>query len=58
MAGPQKTIRVTSVVNQGMLEVPYTMYLSSKATGVKVETTGTWRGVSYWDLRYAITTLE
>ena len=57
-AGPQKSVRATSMVNQGMLDVPYTMYLSSKSSGVKVQTSGTWRGVSSWDLRHTITTLK
>lgn len=53
----RKTVRVASVVNQGTIEVPYNMYLSSKRTGVKVEMSGTWRGVSSWDLRHSITPL-
>jgi len=57
-AGPRKSVRASSVVNQGMLDVPYTMFMSSKSTGVKVETTGTWRGVSSWDLRHTITALN
>ena len=57
-AGPHKTVRATSVVNQGTLDVPYTIYMSSKSSGVKVETSGTWRGVSSWDLRHTITALN
>lgn len=57
-AGPHNSVRASSVVNQGMLDVPYTMCMSSKSTGVKVETTGTWRGISSWDLRHTITTLN
>ena len=54
---PYTSVRIKSVVNQGVLNVPYTMDLSSKSIGVKVETKGTWRGVSSWDLRHTITTL-
>jgi len=57
-AGPRKSVRVSSVVNQGTLDVPFTMYMSSKSTGVKVQTTGTWRGVSSWDPRHTITVLD
>ena len=57
-AGPRKSVRVSSVVNQGMLDVPFTMYMSSKSTGVKVQTTGTWRGVSSWDPRHTVKVLD
>ena len=58
-AGARKSVRVSSVVNQGEREVPFTMHLSSKRTaGVKVQTTGTWRGVSSWDHRNIITALD
>lgn len=57
-AGPHKSVRASSVVNQGTLDVPYTMYLSSRSGGVKVQTTGTWRGVSSWDLRHTISPLD
>ena len=57
-AGPHERIRATSMVNQGILDVPYTMYLSSKRDpSVKVQTTGVWHGVSSWDLRHTITHL-
>jgi hypothetical protein len=49
-----KTVRAVSTVNRGELEVPYTIYMSSKSTGTKVETKGKWRGVSTWDLRHTI----
>jgi len=54
---PFQSIRATSLVNQGMLEVPFTMHLSSTSAGVKVQTTGTWRGLSSWDLRHTISDL-
>ncbi|KAF9648921.1 hypothetical protein BDM02DRAFT_3128687 [Thelephora ganbajun] len=57
-AGPGKSVRASSVANQGTLDVPYTIYMSSKSTGVKVETKGTWRGVSSWDIRHTLTALD
>ncbi|KAI0758163.1 hemolytic lectin [Fomes fomentarius] len=53
-AGPNETIRAGAVVNQGTLDVPYTLYWSSKSSGVKVQTKGIWHGVSCWDLRYTV----
>ncbi|KAJ3485529.1 hypothetical protein NLI96_g4885 [Meripilus lineatus] len=53
-AGPHETVRAVSTVNKGELEVPFTMYLSSKSTGTKTETKGIWRGVSTWDLRHTV----
>ena len=44
-AGPHETVRAVSTVNKGEIEVPYTIILSSKSTGTKTETKGTWRGV-------------
>ena len=55
-APPHTTIRAVSSVNRGDIEVPYTIHLSSKATGFKVQTHGTYRGVSTWDLRHTVTT--
>ena len=55
---PHSSVRVLSVVNRGVLGVPYTMYLSSKSAGVEVQTKGTWRGVSSWDLRQIVTILD
>ncbi|KAK0231736.1 hemolytic lectin LSLb [Armillaria nabsnona] len=53
-AGPHKTVRGVSSVQQGTLEVPYTIHLVSKSGGVWVETKGIWRGVSTWELHHAI----
>lgn len=53
-AGPHETVRGVSTVNEGSLEVPYTVHLSSKSTGAKTESKGIWRGVSSWDLRHTI----
>ncbi|KAK0491950.1 hypothetical protein EDD18DRAFT_1321316 [Armillaria luteobubalina] len=53
-AGPKKTVRGVSSVQEGTLEVPYTIHLASKSTGVWVETKGVWRGVSSWDLHHDI----
>ena len=49
---PRETRRGVVIVNKGMVDVPYTMFLSSKRDpSVKVQTTGVWHGVSTWDLR-------
>ncbi|KAL0572240.1 hypothetical protein V5O48_009722 [Marasmius crinis-equi] len=53
VAPPGKTVYATAVVSHGELEVPYTIFVSSKSTGVKTETKGIWRGVSSWNLRYS-----
>ncbi|KAI0741309.1 hemolytic lectin [Daedaleopsis nitida] len=52
---PHQAARAVSVVNQGILSVPYTLYLSSKSSGVQVQTTGTWHGVSAWYLLHTVT---
>lgn len=57
-ASPNTTVLASALVDQGTLNVPYTMYMSSKSTGVSVTTTGTWTGVSSWDLRYTLTETE
>lgn len=53
---PGKSVGVSWVVNQAILDVPYIMHLSSG--GVKVETEGIWRGVTSWDLRYTTVELD
>ncbi|KAK0491885.1 hemolytic lectin LSLc [Armillaria luteobubalina] len=53
-AGPHTTVRGVSSVQQGTLEVPYTLHLVSKSAGVSVETKGIWRGVSSWALKHEI----
>ncbi|KAK7033618.1 hypothetical protein VNI00_012617 [Paramarasmius palmivorus] len=53
-AGPKQTVRAVSTVNKCDLDVPYTIYMSSKSTGTKVETKGIWRGVTTWNLRHKI----
>ena len=46
---PRETRRGVVIVNRGMVDVPYTMFLSSKRDpSVKVQTTGVWHGVSTW----------
>ena len=47
----RQSVLAAAVVNRGTLNVPYTMYLSSKSSGTKVQTTGSWSGASSWDLR-------
>ena len=56
-AEPHQSIRATSTVNQGTLEVPFTIYLKSKRSGVQVQAKGVWRGVSSWGLRHIIAIL-
>ena len=51
-AGSERSVRASSLVTQSMVEVPFTMYMSSKRTPrVKVQTTGTWHGICSWDHR-------
>ena len=57
-AGPHEAVRAVSTVNQGTLEVPYTVYLSSKSTGATTESKGIWHGVSSWDLRHTISKVD
>ena len=37
------------VVKQATIEVPFTMTLKSRATGHKVESRGTYKGINTWD---------
>ncbi|KAJ7473451.1 hemolytic lectin [Mycena latifolia] len=53
-AAARTKVHAVSTVNVGNLEVPYTLYLSSKSTGAKAQTHGIWRGVSSWDLRHSL----
>ncbi|KAK0184396.1 hemolytic lectin LSLb [Armillaria mellea] len=57
-AGPHSTVRGVSTVQKGTLDVPFTMYLASKSTGVKVQTQGVWNGVSSWDLHHSISVAD
>lgn len=45
-----ESVKVSAIVSSGTLTVPFTIYLSSISTGVKVETKGIWRGATTWDL--------
>ncbi|KAK0451214.1 hemolytic lectin LSLb [Desarmillaria tabescens] len=54
-AGPHQTVHAVSAVQQGTLEVPYTIHLASKSAGVEVVTKGLWHGVSSWGLHHDIT---
>ena len=58
VVAPHTSVRVSCVVNQGALNVPFTMHLSGEGSGAKLETAGTLRGVSSWDLRHVVTTLD
>ena len=53
-ASPHTTVIATSSVNSGDIAVPFTIYLSSKSTGVQVETHGTYHGLTTWDLRHSL----
>ncbi|KAF2755372.1 hypothetical protein EJ05DRAFT_99601 [Pseudovirgaria hyperparasitica] len=39
------------VSTQKELEIPYTMVLKSKSTGYEVKSSGTYKGVTYWDTK-------
>nr|BAC78490.1 Hemolytic lectin LSLc [Laetiporus sulphureus] len=56
-AGPGETVKAVSTVDSGIINVPFTAYLSSKSTGFEVTTEGIWRGVSSWDLRHTLTSV-
>ena len=58
MVAPHTSVRASCVVNQGTLNVPFTMHLSGKDSGAKLEAVGTLRGVSSWDLRHVVATLD
>lgn len=49
---PGKIVTMVSTVERGVIEVPYTIYLSSKRTGAKAETEGMWRSDSTWDVSH------
>lgn len=53
-AAPGATARAISSVNRGDIEVPFTIYLKSKSTGFNVETKGTYRWLTTWDLRHSV----
>ncbi|KZV65591.1 hypothetical protein PENSPDRAFT_689750 [Peniophora sp. CONT] len=53
---PQETVRVTTTIMRGRLEVPFTVTLRSKANGFEVRTYGIWSGISTWDLRRTVVT--
>lgn len=50
-AGPGTMVTGIATVNRGLINVPYTIHLSSKSTGKKTETKGIWRGISTWEFR-------
>ena len=55
--GPEKVVHLVSMVNRGVIEVPFTITLRSKSTSVKTKTRGIWRGLTTWDLRHSAQTL-
>lgn len=54
---PGESVRVTTTIVRGHLEVPFTIVLRSKSTGLEVRTHGIWRGMSTWDLCHAVTAI-
>ena len=57
-ASPGESVHAVSTVTRGQLEVPYTIVLRSKTNNVEVKTHGMWYGVSTWDLRHTVSTVE
>ena len=57
-ASPGESVHAVSTVTRGQLEVPYTMVLRSKANKVEAQTRGMWHGVSTWDLRHTVSTVD
>jgi len=53
-AGPWETVHAVSTVQQGTLEVPYTIHLVSKSSGAETLTKGIWSGVSSWSLHHTV----
>ncbi|KAL3678454.1 hypothetical protein R1sor_021410 [Riccia sorocarpa] len=53
-APPHSSVEVASVINTGVLVVPFTIFLKSKATGFEVKTEGKYTGVTTWDLRHMV----
>jgi hypothetical protein len=55
-APPRTKIIAVTYIKKATLSVPYIMHLKSKKTGVKVDTYGTYSGITTWDLTYALST--
>ncbi|PVF92419.1 hemolytic lectin LSLb [Serendipita vermifera] len=51
---PRKTVRVLTKVTVCQIEVPFRIHLESSATGFVVETYGTHRGITSWNLEHEI----
>ncbi|KAF3484075.1 hemolytic lectin LSLb [Arthroderma uncinatum] len=49
-APPHKKVTATASITRATVEVPYTMYWRSVATGNEVSSSGTYRGVTFWNL--------
>ncbi|KAF8226041.1 hemolytic lectin [Tricholoma matsutake] len=54
-APAHSTARAVSSVTRSDIEVPYTIYLKSVATGQRAEFPGIYKGVTTWDLRHKVT---
>lgn len=52
---PGKMVTLKSTVERGLVEVPFTIYLSANGTGPKAETKGLWRAYSTRHLRHTFT---
>lgn len=50
-APPHTKITATASVTCSQIEIPFTIYSKSVATGFEVRTEGTYRGVTYWDIQ-------
>lgn len=54
-APPRTKIIAVASIKKATFSVPYIMYLKSKKTGIKVDSYGTYSGITTWDLTYALT---
>ncbi|CAG8531494.1 10497_t:CDS:2 [Diversispora eburnea] len=51
---PKSKVVAVATINKGNLTVPYIMHLKSKNTGFKIDTYGTYSGVTTWNLGYTV----
>ncbi|BBN13641.1 hypothetical protein MPTK1_6g05200 [Marchantia polymorpha subsp. ruderalis] len=54
VAPPRHTITGTGTVTRSNIEVPFTVYSKSVATGFEVATHGIYRGITYWNVQSKI----
>ncbi|WEW55458.1 hypothetical protein PRK78_000889 [Emydomyces testavorans] len=55
VAPPSTKVTATATITCCNIEVPYTIYLKSVATGATVTSQGIYRGVTYWNIESSIT---